>query len=196
MYLFLYIFTDLFLLLFSFPPIPFFFYFYLPWSGISLPTDCTASSASCCALWNKQNILSLPKKSQTPCCPDPTYPSNINHLEYHPSTAPTTPPVTHSSWTISASCALPLGSFSLPLSLRCLALLFSKESHTPMPLYSFRYVSHFITIQFFFFFLFLKWGGCCMHFLDVLGGWMKSAVVKFFICFFFFSSQYGDVCVV
>lgn len=53
MYLFLYIFTDLFLLLFSFPPIPFFFYFYLPWSGISLPTDCTASSASCCALWNK-----------------------------------------------------------------------------------------------------------------------------------------------
>lgn len=34
----------------------------------------------------------------------------------------------------------PLRFLTSSLSLRCLALLFSKESYTPMPLYSFRYV--------------------------------------------------------
>lgn len=52
----------------------------------------------------------------------------------------------------------PLRFLTSSLSLRCLALLFSKESYTPMPLYSFRYViihTFFIT---FFHFEILLWG--------------------------------------
>lgn len=62
----------MFLLLFSFSLHPFPQYFFpspSPWSGISLPTDCTVPSASCCCL--KQKILYIniyknaPLKNQT-----------------------------------------------------------------------------------------------------------------------------------
>lgn len=87
----MYLLTCVFCYFFSFLPIPEFFFF--PWSGISLPTDCTVLLLPVVA-WNK-TIKTFPfqtkpnknptntnqTKNHKPCSSETNLPFNINHLE-------------------------------------------------------------------------------------------------------------------
>lgn len=158
----MYLLTCVFCYFFLFSPIPEYFVFF-PWSGISLPTDCTVLLLPVVAWNKKKNIhiyIPLPKKKnqkKKPCSSETNLPFNINHLENFIIHQPISPfPGILPFLVVDDLCNLALPFDSLPLPCPSAALLCcSLKRVTPQCLFIlFGMLSFTLFITLFFFHLF------------------------------------------
>lgn len=190
----MYLLTCVFCYFFLFSPIPEYFFFF-PWSGISLPTDCTVLLLPVVA-WNKKpkpNIhIPLSKQNQTkpkknqnqtkPCSSETNLPFNINHLENFIIHQPISPfPGILPFLVVDDLCNLALPFDSLPLPCPSAALLCcSLKRVTPQCLFILFGMLSFTLFITLFFHLFEIY----FLFYFILFWYFRN--VQFAVCLFFF----------